>query len=223
MDGTMTSPSANTARLQASLDSCETRREPFSHWLLDDVFTDEVVEGLRALPFDAPRVEYTKGARAANNDSRSYFDPGRRAEFTVCEDIAQGFQDPATVMRIEKMCGIDLAGCFLRLEYAQDRDGFWLHPHKDISVKKLSLLVYLSQAPEGEDWGTDIYAGPKEEDYFGPTPHRRNRALVFVPAADTWHGFRRKPITGVRQTLIVNYVGDDWNNTHELAFPGQPV
>ncbi len=219
----MTSPSTNTARLQASLDSCETRREPFSHWLLDDVFTDEVVEGLRALPFDAPRVEYTKGARAANNDSRSYFDPGRRAEFTVCEDIAQGFQDPATVKRIEKMCDIDLAGSFLRLEYAQDRDGFWLHPHKDISVKKLSLLVYLSQAPEGEDWGTDIFSGPKEEDYFGPTPHRRNRALVFVPGTDTWHGFRRKPITGVRQTLIVNYVGDDWNNTHELAFPGQPV
>jgi len=219
----MTTSSANTARLHASLDACEARTEPFAHWLLDDVFTADAVAGLRALPFDAPRVEYTKGARAANNDSRSYFDPGRRGEFTVCEDIAQGFQDPATVKRIEKMCGIDLAGSFLRLEYAQDRDGFWLHPHKDISVKKLSLLVYLSQAPDGEDWGTDIFSGPKEEDYFGPTPHRQNRALVFVPGADTWHGFRRKPITGVRQTLIVNYVGDEWNNTHELAFPGQPV
>ncbi len=223
MDGAMTSPSANTARLQASLDNCETRTEPFSHWILDDVFTDDVVDAIRALPFDAPRVEYNDGRRAANNDTRSYFDPERRAEFAVCQEIADGFQNPETVKRIEDMCGIDLSGSYLRLEYAQDRDGFWLHPHKDISVKKLSLLVYLSDAPEGEDWGTDIYAGPKEEDYFGPTPHKSNRALVFVPGSDTWHGFRNKPISGVRQTLIVNYVGDAWRATHELAYPDQPV
>lgn len=219
----MTKVSETTATIQASLDNCEVRTEPFSHWILDNVFTDEVVEAIRALPFDAPRLDYTKGARAANNDARSYFDPGRRAEFDVCQQVAEGFQDPGTVKRIEHMCGIDLSGTYLRLEFAQDRDGFWLHPHKDISVKKLSLLVYLSQAPEGEDWGTDIYSGPKEEDYFGPTPHKRNRALTFVPGTDTWHGFRNKPISGVRQTLIVNYVADDWKSTHELAYPDQPV
>ena len=224
MDGTMTMTSTATAqKIQASIDACDTRTTPFSHWLLDGVFSEDVVEGLRALPFDAPRADYTKGARAANNDSRSYFDPGRLEEFAVCQDVAESFQDSATVKKIEAMCGIDLSGSFLRLEFAQDRDGFWLEPHKDISVKRLSMLVYLSQAPEGEDWGTDIYAGPKDDDYFGPTPHQRNRALVFVPGSDTWHGFRHKTITGIRQTLIVNYVGPDWRSTHELAYPEQPV
>ncbi|MEK9672129.1 MAG: 2OG-Fe(II) oxygenase [Rhodospirillaceae bacterium] len=213
----------NTETLQKSIENSDARATPFRHWLVDRVFEDDVIEALVALPFDAPRVEYSKGARAANNDTRSYFDPGRRDEFPVCQTVAEGFQNAETVKKIEAMCDIDLSGTYLRLEYAQDRDGFWLHPHKDISVKCLSMLVYLSDAPEGEDWGTDIYSGPKEEDYFAPTPHQKNRALIFVPGSDTWHGFRCKPISGIRQTLIVNFVTDAWNSTHELAYPDQPV
>jgi hypothetical protein len=223
MDGTMTSPSDIQGRLRKSVDNCSAVSDPFAHWILDDVFADGVVDAIKALPFDAPRAEYSQGARAANNDTRSYFDPGRREEFDICQDVSTAFQAPETVKAFEEMCGIDLSGCFLRLEFAQDRDGFWLHPHKDISVKKFTMLVYLNDASEGEDWGTDIYSGPKEDDYFGPTPHKRNRALVFVPGADTWHGFRHKPITGVRQTLIVNYVSDDWRSTQELAYPDQPI
>lgn len=219
----MTSVSDNTASLQASLAECDARTEPYRHWLLKDVFTDDVVDALAALPFDAPRLDYSDGRRAANNESRSYFDPGRRDEFAVCQTVAEGFQDPRTVDAIEAMCGIDLSGGYLRLEFAQDRDGFWLSPHKDISVKMLSMLVYLSDAPDGECWGTDIFSGPGEDDFFAPTPHGRNRALVFVPGSDTWHGYRHKPITGVRRSLIVNYVSDAWINRHELAYPGQPV
>ena len=36
-------------------------------------------------------------------------------------------------------------------------------------------------------------------------------------------GAKKKTITGIRQTLIVNYVGPDWRSTHELAYPEQPV
>lgn len=220
----MASYSTNTQTLQRSIDACDARTDPFNHWIVDDVFDTEAVDGLLALPFDAPRLEYDDGRRAANNDTRSYFDPGRREEFEVCETVAESFQDPETVKKIEAMCGIDLSGAYLRLEYAQDREGFWLHPHKDISVKMLSMLVYLTDAPDGEEWGTDIYSGPKEEDFFQATPHKRNRALIFVPGSDTWHGYRRdRKITGVRRTLIVNYVTDAWINRHELAYPDQPV
>lgn len=219
----MVSSPSNTLSLQSSLAACDARTEPYRHWLLSNVFDDDVVDALAALPFDAPRLDYSTGARAGNNESRSYFDSGRRAEFPVCQAVAEAFQNPATVARIEAMCGISLKGGFLRLEFAQDRDGFWLHPHKDISVKMLSMLVYLTEAPDGECWGTDIYSGPGEDDFFAPTPHGRNRSLVFVPGSDTWHGFRRKQITGVRRSLIVNYVTDAWINRHELAFPDQPV
>ncbi len=218
------SPDTNTATLLRGLDHCETRTKPFSHWIVDDIFDDDVVDGLLALPFEAPRVDYGDGRRAANNDTRSYFDPGRRDEFEVCQTVAQSFQAPEVVDRLQTLCGTDFSGGYLRLEYAQDREGFWLHPHKDISVKMMSLLVYLSDSPTGEEWGTDIYSGPTEDEFYAATPHQRNRALIFIPGQDTWHGYRKgKKITGVRQTLIVNYVTDAWINRHELAFPDTPI
>ena len=48
------------------------------------------------------------------------------------------------------------------------------------------------------------------------TPYVRNRGLIVIPAADTWHGF-------LRRSLIVNYVKPEWRSRHELAFPDQPV
>ena len=47
--------------------------------------------------------------------------------------------------------------------------------------------------------------------------------LLFVPAADTWHGFTRRRIAGVRRSLIVNYVKPEWRSRHELAFPDQAI
>jgi hypothetical protein len=44
-----------------------------------------------------------------------------------------------------------------------------------------------------------------------------------VPGADTWHGFRRRPIAGIRRSLIVNYVKSEWRSRHELAFPDRPI
>ena len=55
------------------------------------------------------------------------------------------------------MCaGCTLGGSFLRIEYCLDTDGFWLEPHTDIGAKLFTMLVYLSDHPEAEDWGTDI-------------------------------------------------------------------
>jgi len=50
-------------------------------------------------------------------------------------------------------------------------------------------------------------------------PYRRNAGLIFIPGSDTWHGFHRRPIVGVRRSLIVNYVKPEWRSRHELAFP----
>jgi hypothetical protein len=50
-----------------------------------------------------------------------------------------------------------------------------------------------------------------------------NTALVFVPGADTWHGFAPRPIRGARRSLIVNYVKPEWRSRHELAYPETAV
>lgn len=40
---------------------------------------------------------------------------------------------------------------------------------------------------------------------------------------DTWHGFGKRPIGGIRRSIIVNYVKDEWRSRHELAYPDRPV
>ena len=48
-------------------------------------------------------------------------------------------------------------------------------------------------------------------------PFEPNHGLIFIPGADTWHGFLKRPIRGVRRSLIVNYVGHDWRERWQLA------
>jgi hypothetical protein len=47
--------------------------------------------------------------------------------------------------------------------------------------------------------------------------------MVFVPGDDTFHGFEKRPFTGVRKTLILNYVTPEWRAREQLAFPEVPV
>ncbi len=96
-----------------------------------------------------------------------------------------------------------------------------MEPHTDIGAKRLTFLIYLSDHPDAENWGTDIM--DQAGHVLGRAPGSANRGLIFVPAADTWHGFVRRPILGVRRSLIVNYVGPEWRSRRELAFPGEPV
>jgi hypothetical protein len=62
-----------------------------------------------------------------------------------------------------------------------------------------------------------------ETRWFKRAPFVRNDGLMFVPASNTWHAFDRRPIPGVRKSLIVNYVTADWRERGQLAFPEAPI
>jgi hypothetical protein len=47
--------------------------------------------------------------------------------------------------------------------------------------------------------------------------------MIFVPSKHTWHGFERRPIEGVRRSIIVNYVTNEWRAREQLAYPQTPV
>ena len=83
------------------------------------------------------------------------------------------------------------------------------------------MLVYLSAGAEAENWGTDIM--DQGGTVLARAPGTINAGLIFIPGARTWHGFARRPINGVRRSLIVNYVKPEWRSRHELAYPDQPV
>lgn len=194
---------------------------PFRHWLLSRMLPDEACAEVVALPVDARIQGDTLGKRETNNSLRLFFDPARQADHPVCAALAKALQSEPVVRRLQTLCAVSLAGSLLRIEYCLDTDGFWLEPHTDIGAKRFTMLLYLSDTPGCEAWGTDLMDAAGN--VVATTPYRRNDGFIFIPGADTWHGFRRRRIDGIRRSLIVNYVVPEWRSQHELAFPGIAV
>ncbi len=217
----VTDTDAVTASFLASLDHCDSKSYPFRHWLLDRMLPEDSCMAIDALRFTVPQIEDTLGKRETHNSTRLFFGAGQRASYPVCERVAAALQSDTVARALEKLCDVTLADSYLRIEYCLDTDGFWLEPHTDIGAKLFTMLVYLSDEPGSAAWGTDLLDGPEKR--VATTPYRRNSGFIFIPAPNSWHGFHRRPIAGVRRSLIVNYVRPEWRSRHELAFPERPV
>jgi hypothetical protein len=209
------------ATLTASIGRRERFDEPYRHYLLTGLFPEQIAAELAELPFVPPSIDGVSGKRELHNDTRRYFDAAAMARYPVMQAVAEALQDRSTVRRLAEAFEAAIDQTYLRLEYALDVDGFWLEPHTDLGVKKFTCLIYLSDGPDHEMLGTDIYWS--KERHFGRSPFARNTAMVFIPAGNTWHGFERRPITGVRKSVIFNYVTDEWRAREQLSFPQQPV
>ena len=215
-----TDVAAIKAAIAASLKAADRQAQPYTHWTLTDLLPDEVVADAKALPFAPQDVGGVSGERLLHDDTRTYFDAGNIERFPVCAAIARAFHDQDMVETIAAATGADLDGCLLRIEYALDARGFWLEPHTDLGVKRLTLLHYLAE-PGQEDLGTDVYVA--RDRWAKRAAFRNNEALMFVPSDKTWHGFEPRAINGVRKSLIINYVTEAWRDRWQLAFADQPV
>ena len=199
------------------LTGADHRTAPYDHWLLTDCLPEETVEELVTLPVAPPSALPFDGRRESGNSTRIFCNPEQQSRFPVCAALAEAFSDPSVISVLELATGAQVGRGRLRIEYCQDVDGFWLEPHVDIKVKLFTLLIYLSGDPRLADAGTDIYDASPEHKRVATVPYSANAGLIFIPAADTWHGFTRRPIRGVRKSLIVNYVTPDWRAVEELC------
>jgi hypothetical protein len=204
----------------ASLSAAERRESPYRHWIAQDVLPLDVAARLAALPFDPPELDGISGARELHNNTRRYLDPAAIARFPVCAAVAESFQSETVTQAIEQITGATLSGTYLRIEYAQDTSGFWLKPHTDLGVKKFTLLYYLGPDQQPE-LGTDVYADG--DTWAARIPFEPGAGMIFVPSDRTWHGFEPRMIGGVRKSLIINYVTDEWRAREQLAFPEDTI
>ena len=204
-----------------SVDTRQSFATPYEHHFVDAIFPKAVADELADLPFRTPSLDGVSGKRELHNDTRSYFDGANMGRFPVMAQVAEALQSPEVIASFAESFGAPLDNTYLRLEYAQDIDGFWLEPHTDLGVKKFTCLIYLSQGPGHETLGTDIYASKTE--HIGASPFIRNTAMIFVPGSDTWHGFEKRTIDGVRKSVILNYVTPDWRAREQLSFPDQLI
>lgn len=209
------------ATLKASVGAAEAHERPYPHWFVRNVFPPDVYRTLKDMPFPVADLDGVSGTREAHNADRVYFAGRNLEDFENCRAAAEAFQDKEVVRLFDDAFGGSIEDTYLRIEYAQDIDGFWLKPHTDIGVKAFTMLIYMSNDPSHADLGTDIYADA--DTHVGRSPFEPNSAMIFVPSNRTWHGFEKRPIHGVRRSIIVNYVTNEWRAREQLAFPQQPV
>ena len=210
-----------SAAVLAAFGRAERHETPYRHWILRDLLPAPVAAALASLDFPAPDLGGVSGKRELHNDQRSYFDAANQTRHADIAAVASAFQSADMVAAIADFFGADLDKTFLRIEYAVDTTGFWLQPHTDLGVKRLTILHYISDEPGQDDLGTDIYNADKS--WAKRTPFAFNTALAFVPGDATYHGFEERPVAGLRKSLIVNYVTGEWRDREQLCFPEAPA
>lgn len=216
-----TSKDAIVASLIASFEASARRETPYWHWLLDKCLPAPAVDEILALPFPAPALGGVSGKREIHNATRRYFDADNMAQHEICRNFNAALQDKRVTSKIDQVFGTKLAGTYLRVEFAQDTDGFWLEPHTDLGVKSFTFLLYMSKDASHANLGTDIY--DRDKKHIGASPFKSNGAMIFVPSDITYHGFEPRRIEGVRKSIIINYVTNDWRAREQLAYPTTPI
>ncbi|MBI1214398.1 MAG: 2OG-Fe(II) oxygenase [Alphaproteobacteria bacterium] len=192
-------------------------RRPFDYWLLDDALPAATADALNDLPVGPPQGAPAYGKRELNNASRVYFSEENQKKYPVCREMVEAFKGGWITSAIKALTGHEVSEGLLRIEYCQDTDGFWLEPHTDISVKLFTMQIYLSEEPELSNAGTSIYDATPEHSEVATAPYGKGKGILFIPGKDTWHGFTPRPLRGVRKSVIVNYVTNDWRSRDELA------
>ncbi|MBX9587976.1 MAG: hypothetical protein K2X43_01645 [Hyphomonadaceae bacterium] len=142
--------------LLMSFGASECVERPYKYWLAKSCLPQAAVEQVLDLPFPAPTLDGVSGKREMHNATRKYFDVENRSRFPVCEGLCQAFQAKAVTEEIRDRFGARLSGTYLRVEMAQDTEGFWLEPHSDLGVKTFTMLLYLSKDAQHATLGTDI-------------------------------------------------------------------
>ncbi|HTH17077.1 MAG TPA: 2OG-Fe(II) oxygenase, partial [Magnetospirillum sp.] len=173
------------------------------------------------LPIAPLIIDDCHGVRDVDNNLRTFFTPWLQSRFPVCARLAEALQQPEVARLMGEVCDFEVHGSHLRMEYIQDINGAWLEPHHDVPEKLCSMVVYLCTGPDAAEWGTDIY--DENLRWVARSSAEFNSAAIFVPGENTWHGFEKRKIVGIRRLLEINYVHPSWRDRNQLCFPDRPV
>lgn len=211
----------NSKRFIESMDHSPLMIDPYPHFIMSDIFDPTLIKALDNLPFLGYNLDYRLGTREEFNPNRYYFNPEVIEKHSEARTVAEIFLNQEILSAVEARGNISLKNSLLRIEYTIDQGNFWLKPHTDLGVKLFTMLLYLTDGPGSISWGTDIYRDA--DTHFTTVAYIPNSALVFYPTEQTWHGFEPRNINGVRRSLIINYVTQEWRNRHELVHSTQSV
>ena len=214
--------------LNSIKDKSKKHEFPFDHWEYTNALTNEAIEeivkadipdvskhnlnydGTRAI--DGGAAEFREGIASGGKaiKFRCFVTKENASQFPNLVKFINELQLKETCNAISKMINKDLSNSYVRVEIICDREGFWLKPHCDIKEKVMSGLIFVNNAKESEDLGTDFYNEKLEK--VKTVPYKHNYGYLFTSGPNTWHGMEKKKIIKERRCIQVNYVTfpTDW-------------
>ncbi len=189
---------------------------PFNHWKFSNCLNKETLNEISFSKIPGGERVYD-GTRAADHTGegidgklRLFITNDNCSYFPYLTNVIKNLQSNNTVRQISKLINKDLSKSFVRLEIIGDKKGFWLKPHKDISEKLMTMMVWANPYNESSDLGTDLY--DKNFKLVKTIEYIHNSGYLFSSGEDTWHGLELKEIKKERRCIQVNYVSfkTDW-------------
>ena len=136
---------------------------PFNHWVfsncleegaLDEISYSNIPSGDRM--YDGTRAADHTG-QGVDGKLRLFITKNNCQNFPYLTKLIQSLQSKEMVNKISKIIDKDLSNSYVRLEVIGDKKGFWLKPHKDISEKLITMMVWANPYNEASNLGTDLY------------------------------------------------------------------
>ena len=189
---------------------------PFNHWVfsncleegaLDEISYSNIPSGDRM--YDGTRAADHTG-QGVDGKLRLFITKNNCQIFPYLTKLIQSLQSKEMVNKISKIIDKDLSNSYVRLEVIGDKKGFWLKPHKDISEKLMTMMVWANPYNEASNLGTDLY--DKNFKLVKTIKYVHNSGYFFSSGNDTWHGLELKEIQKERRCIQINYVTfkTDW-------------
>ena len=189
---------------------------PFKHWQFSDCLDENCLNEISYSDIPGRNRAYD-GTRAADHTGqgidgklRLFITNENCKEFPNLTNLIKSLQSTKMVNLISKLINKNLSKSYVRLEIIGDKKGFWLKPHKDISEKLMTMMIWANPYNESSNLGTDLY--DKDFKLVKTIKYIHNSGYFFSSGEDTWHGLELKEIQKERRCIQINYVSfeTDW-------------
>ncbi len=189
---------------------------PFNHWQFDNCIDEKTLDEISFTNLPSGERAYD-GTRAADHTGkgidgklRLFVTKENHNNFPNLTKLINSLQTEKLVNQISNLISKNLSKSYVRLEIIGDKKGFWLKPHKDISEKLMTMMVWANPYNESSDLGTDLYDNNFK--LVKTIKYIHNSGYFFSSGEDTWHGLELKEIKKERRCIQINYVSfkTDW-------------
>ncbi len=184
-------------------------KEPWQHWIIDNVFPDELFKAVQQHEINDADYTNVNGFRDIIK-GRTFLGDEYCEKHPKLKPVAEFLNNHKF---FEETFNCDLSNTYCRPELIHDRYPFFHAIHTDTPEKKLTLIVNISKE-DNKNLATDIYVD--KETHYTKTEWADNRGLLFIPSDKKWHGFAPIEYSGIRTIMIINFVDIDvWKNTSQ--------